>query len=258
MCYDVSRLSRRPQDLAALLDRNVRVATVTGVDLEDPAMLRLTALMAEADDAGYRIGSSRTLCVGGRPPSAPRNQTRASSAGGATTRTVWTRSTASARAFASVAGAAAKCAPSNKCCSGMAVHTDGGTILNTSAARRTPEPPSRYAGENHIRRRLCLWARLAPSRSPCRGRLARGSQQVRCDGRGTGGRRQSVQQLRMPPSSWPTVTAPYGPHRVTLRAEEPPRTAAMVLRSISADLLVVTRRCQESVVRSDQRFGRLT
>ena len=56
VCYDVSRLSRRPQDLAALLDRNVRVATVKGVDLEDPAMLRLTAMMAEADDAGYGIG----------------------------------------------------------------------------------------------------------------------------------------------------------------------------------------------------------
>jgi hypothetical protein len=40
VCYDISRLSRRPQDLAALLDRNVRVATVTGADLEDPAMVR--------------------------------------------------------------------------------------------------------------------------------------------------------------------------------------------------------------------------
>jgi hypothetical protein len=56
VCYEVSRLSRRRQDLAALLDRNVRVATVTGTDLEDPAMVRLTAMTAEADDAGYGIG----------------------------------------------------------------------------------------------------------------------------------------------------------------------------------------------------------
>ena len=60
VCYDVSRLSRRPQDLAALLERDVHVATVTGGEFDDPAMLRLglAATMAEADGTGDESGDA--------------------------------------------------------------------------------------------------------------------------------------------------------------------------------------------------------
>ena len=60
VCYDLSRLTRRPQDLAALLDRDVQVATVTGGEFDDPAMLRLGlgATMAEADGAGDESGDA--------------------------------------------------------------------------------------------------------------------------------------------------------------------------------------------------------
>ena len=60
VCYDLSRLTRRPQDLAALLERDVQIATVTGGEFDDPATLRLGlgATMAEADGTGYESGDA--------------------------------------------------------------------------------------------------------------------------------------------------------------------------------------------------------
>jgi hypothetical protein len=59
--YDLSRLTRRPQDLAALLERDVQVATVTGRVFDYPAMLgpHLAVAMAEGDGAGHEAGLSQ-------------------------------------------------------------------------------------------------------------------------------------------------------------------------------------------------------
>jgi DNA invertase Pin-like site-specific DNA recombinase len=60
VCYELSRLTRRVIDLAALLDRDVQVATVTDGEIPDTAALRLqlAAMTAEAEGPRHHDGWS--------------------------------------------------------------------------------------------------------------------------------------------------------------------------------------------------------